>query len=49
MIKVKIREKGVNEIPMTALGRSIEIDLREMLGEKDIPGRVSPVKNTSLS
>ncbi len=38
-------EKGVNDIPMTAICRSIEIDLREMLGEKDIPGRVHPVKN----
>ncbi len=38
-------EKGVNDIPMTAICRSIEIDLRELLGEKDIPGKVYPVKN----
>ena len=38
-------EKGVNDIPMTAICRNIEIDLREMLGEKDIPGKVFPVKN----
>lgn len=36
-------EKGVNDIPMTAICRSIEIDLREMLGEKDVPGRVYAV------
>jgi putative membrane protein len=38
-------EKGINDIPMTAICRNIEIDLREMLGEKDIPGRIFPVKN----
>ncbi len=38
-------EKGVNDIPMTAICRSIEIDLREMLDESDIPTRVFPVKN----
>ena len=37
-------ENGVNDIPMTALCRTIEIDLREMLNEKDIPGRIHPVK-----
>lgn len=38
-------EKGVNDIPMTAICRNIEIDLREMLGEKDLPGKVFPVNN----
>ncbi|MEI6947042.1 bestrophin family ion channel [Paraflavisolibacter sp. H34] len=38
-------EGGINDIPMTAICRTIEIDLREMLGEKDIPGRIYPVKN----
>lgn len=38
-------EGSVNDIPMTAICRTIEIDLREMLGEKDIPGKVFPVKN----
>ena len=38
-------ENGVNDIPMTAICRTIEIDLREMLGEKDIPGKIYPVKN----
>lgn len=38
-------ENSVNDIPMTAICRTIEIDLREMLGEKDIPGKIYPVKN----
>jgi putative membrane protein len=29
-----------NDIPMTTLSRTIEIDLREMLGESDLPGPV---------
>lgn len=38
-------ESSVNDIPMTAICRTIEIDLREMMGEKDVPGKVYPVKN----
>lgn len=38
-------ENGVNDIPMTALCRTIEIDLREMLEEKEIPERLYPVNN----
>jgi putative membrane protein len=38
-------ENGVNDIPMTAICRTIEIDLREILGEKEIPARVQPVNN----
>jgi ion channel-forming bestrophin family protein len=38
-------ENAVNDIPMTAICRTIEIDLREMLGEQNIPGRIYPVKN----
>jgi ion channel-forming bestrophin family protein len=34
-----------NDVPMAALSRTIEIDLREMLDEKDIPGAVQPVNN----
>ncbi len=32
-----------NDIPMLALCRTIEIDLREMLGEEDIPPAIKPV------
>ncbi len=38
-------ENGVNDIPMSAICRTIEIDLREMLAEKEIPPRLLPVKN----
>ena len=34
---------GINDVPMTAVCRGIEIDLREMLGEKDLPPRLEPV------
>ncbi len=33
-------EGFVNDVPMTALCRTIEIDLREMLGETDLPPKV---------
>ena len=37
-------ENGVNDIPMTAICRTIEIDLREILNEKNIPERIQSVK-----
>ena len=36
-------ENYINDVPMTALCRTIEIDLREMLGEDDIPPSLGPV------
>jgi ion channel-forming bestrophin family protein len=36
-------ENFMNDVPMTSLCRNIEIDLREMLGETDIPPRIMPV------
>jgi putative membrane protein len=36
-------ENFINDVPMTALCRNIEIDLREMLGETDLPPRMLPV------
>lgn len=35
-------EGFINDVPMTALCRTIEIDLREMLGETDLPPKVVP-------
>jgi putative membrane protein len=35
-------ENFINDVPMTALCRNIEIDLKEMLGESDIPPRLIP-------
>jgi putative membrane protein len=33
-------ENFVNDVPLTAICRTIEIDLRDMLGEKDLPERI---------
>ncbi|MBK9289991.1 MAG: multidrug transporter [Flavobacteriales bacterium] len=38
-------EGGANDVPITAITRTIEIDLREMLGEKDIPPALKPQNN----
>ena len=38
-------ENFVNDVPMTALCRTIEIDLREMLGEDDVPEPIAPVND----
>ncbi|QHW00980.1 bestrophin family protein [Spirosoma endbachense] len=38
-------ENSINDIPMTAICRNIEIDLRDMLGETDLPKRVQAVDN----
>ena len=38
-------EGFITDVPMTALCRIIEIDLREMLMEADIPEQVKPVNN----
>lgn len=36
-------ENYINDVPMTALCRSIEIDLREMLNETQVPAKMQPV------
>lgn len=38
-------EGGANDVPITAITRTIEIDLREMLGEMDIPPPLKPQNN----
>jgi ion channel-forming bestrophin family protein len=35
-------ENSINDVPMTAICRTIEIDLRQMLGETDLPPRITP-------
>ncbi len=35
-------ENFINDVPMTALCRTIEIDMREMLGEKNLPEKIKP-------
>jgi ion channel-forming bestrophin family protein len=41
-------EGSANDVPITAITRTIEIDLREMLGEKDIPKPLQPVNEILL-
>lgn len=36
-------EGGANDVPITALSRTIEIDLRQMLGETEVPPPLTPV------
>ena len=38
-------ENFINDVPMTALCRTIEIDLREMLGETELPPKVKPIND----
>jgi putative membrane protein len=38
-------EGRINDVPMTALCRTIEIDLKDMLDEQDLPGKVEPQQN----
>lgn len=38
-------EGGANDIPMAALCRTIEIDLRDMLDEEELPAPLTPVNN----
>lgn len=37
-------DNSINDIPMTAICRNVEIEFREMLGEKELPPRIEPVK-----
>jgi ion channel-forming bestrophin family protein len=38
-------ENSVNDVPMTAICRNIEIDLRDMLGETELPKRVQSIND----
>jgi len=41
-------EGSPNDVPITALARTIEIDLREMLSETEIPPKIEPKNNILL-
>lgn len=41
-------EGSANDVPITAITRAIEIDLRELLGEADIPKPLQPVNEILL-
>lgn len=36
-------DNQINDVPMTSICRTIEIDLREMLGDTDVPAKLEPV------
>ena len=38
-------EGGANDVPITAMSRGIEIDLRDLLGEADLPPALEPQHN----
>lgn len=38
-------EGRINDVPMTALCKTIEIDLKDMLDEKDLPEKEKPKDN----
>jgi len=41
-------ENFVNDVPMTALTRVIERDLRQMLGEEDLPPKIAPIEDVLM-
>ncbi len=41
-------ENYINDVPMTALCRTIEIDLRQLLNETDLPAKIEPVNDILL-
>jgi putative membrane protein len=41
-------ENYVNDVPMTAICRNLELDLREMLSETSLPPRMQPVNDILL-
>ena len=41
-------EGSVNDVPITNISRTIEIDLKEMLDETDIPAPITPVNNVLM-
>ncbi|MEM8969109.1 MAG: bestrophin family ion channel [Bacteroidota bacterium] len=41
-------ENYINDVPMTALCRTIEIDLKQLLGETEMPPKIQPVDDILL-
>jgi putative membrane protein len=41
-------EGGINDVPMSAICRNIEIDLKELMGERDLPQRLQPIDGILL-
>ena len=38
-------ENYINDVPMTSICRTIEIDLRQMMGENEVPPSIEPVND----
>jgi len=38
----------VNDTPISTICRNIEIDIKEMLGEKELPAKLQPENNIML-
>ena len=38
-------DNQINDVPMSSICRSIEIDLRELLGEQELPAKLEPVND----
>lgn len=41
-------DNSVNDIPITAICRNIEIDIKELLGEDNLPSKIQPVNDVLL-
>lgn len=41
-------EGGANDVPISSLSRTIEIDLREMLDETDIPAPLQAINSIQM-
>ena len=41
-------DNSVNDTPISAICRNIEIDIKEFLGEKELPTKLNPVDNVLL-
>lgn len=41
-------ENGINDVPLNAICRTIEIDLKEMLNEANIPEKLKPVNDVLM-
>lgn len=41
-------ENSINDVPITAICKTVEIDLREMLGETDLPAKPEPVHDIMM-
>jgi putative membrane protein len=41
-------DNGINDTPISSICRSIEIDVMELMGEKDLPEKIQPHDNILL-